>query len=407
VFEMLGSYALKEIKRRKLRSTASVMGYVIAVAFLIILVTFAQSYNVEATAQLNQVGTHFVVYTPDSIVCPCSLIAEVGPFFKSTYTSTFGSGIVDTVAALPGVADAAPCLMFRLGNLTICGVDYDSLATQANVVAPKTIVAGDYSKANGPDAILIDSVYADVTGLDVGDDLTAFDRTFTVVGIVNPSLYSKPAGTANLYAPLPVVQEIARYYGSLYLFEMDDINVILVEISPEGNSTYINTVEKEVLGVLNEYSGEVGAVVGYQCSLAARKVISVTDESAWAISIVLLICMTLFALKSQFGSVVERTKEIGILKAIGWTDSDVTKQVFLESLLQGLAGGIIGVGLGYLVTLLIPSLGLVSTQGLVLQVSPILPLIGMVFSISGGVLAGILPAWRAAKLQPAEALRRL
>jgi putative ABC transport system permease protein len=117
--------------------------------------------------------------------------------------------------------------------------------------------------------------------------------------------------------------------------------------------------------------------------------------------------MTLFALKSQFGSVVERTKEIGILKAIGWADSDITRQVFLESLLQGLAGGIIGVGLGYLVTLLIPSLGLVSTPGLVLTVSPLLPLIGMVFSISGGVLAGIFPAWRAAKLQPSEALRRL
>jgi putative ABC transport system permease protein len=407
VFEMLGNYALKEIKRRKLRSTASTMGYVIAVAFLIILVTFAQSYNVEATAQLNQVGTHFVVYTPDSIVCPCSLIAEVGPFFKSTYTSTFNSGIVEAVAALPGVADAAPCLMFRLGNLTICGVNYDSLATQANAVAPKTMVAGNYSKANDAGAVLVDSVYADVTGLNVGDNFDAFDRTFTVVGIVNPGLYSKPAGIANMYAPLPVVQEIAKYYGHLYLFEVNDINVILVEISPEGNSTYINTVEKEVLGALNEHSGEVGAIVGYQCSLAARKVISVTTESAWAISIVLLICMTLFALKSQFGSVVERTKEIGILKAIGWADSDVTKQVCLESLLQGLAGGIIGVGLGYLVTFLIPSFGLVSTQGLVLTVSPVLPLLGIVFSISGGVLAGIFPAWRAAKLQPAEALRRL
>jgi putative ABC transport system permease protein len=297
--------------------------------------------------------------------------------------------------------------MFRLGNLTICGVNYDSLATQANAVAPKTMVAGNYSKANDAGAVLVDSVYADVTGLNVGDNFDAFDRTFTVVGIVDPSLYSKPAGTANMYAPLPVVQEIARYYGNLYLFEIDDINVILVEISPEGNSTYINTVEKEVLGILNEYSGEVGAVVGYQCSLAARKVISVTTESAWAISIVLLICMTLFALKSQFGSVVERTKEIGILKAIGWTDSDVTKQVFLESLLQGFAGGLIGVGLGYLITFLIPSLGLVSTQGLVLTVSPVLPLLGVVFSISGGVLAGIFPAWRAAKLQPAEALRRL
>jgi putative ABC transport system permease protein len=103
---------------------------------------------------------------------------------------------------------------------------------------------------------------------------------------------------------------------------------------------------------------------------------------------------------------VERTKEIGILKAIGWTDSDVMKQVFLESLLQSIIGGAIGVGVGYLVTFLVPQLGLVSTQNLVLTVSPFVALLGLFLSTSGGILAGIVPAWRAAKLQPAEALRR-
>jgi putative ABC transport system permease protein len=112
-----------------------------------------------------------------------------------------------------------------------------------------------------------------------------------------------------------------------------------------------------------------------------------------------------FALKSQFASIAERTKEIGILKAIGWTDSDVTKQVLLESLLQGITGGLIGVLVGYLVALVVPQLSLVSTQNLVLTVSPFLVLIGLLGSVGGGIVAGIIPAWRAAKLQPAEALR--
>ncbi|PVX27632.1 MAG: hypothetical protein CW716_01305, partial [Candidatus Bathyarchaeum sp.] len=103
MFEMIGNYAIKEIKRRKLRSTASIIGYVIAVTFLIIAVTFAQSYNVEATTQLNQIGTHFVVYTPESIICPCHFAIDVGPFFKSAYTYTFNSDIVETVATLPGI----------------------------------------------------------------------------------------------------------------------------------------------------------------------------------------------------------------------------------------------------------------------------------------------------------------
>ena len=402
---MLARYAVREVKRRKLRSVASIIGYVIGVAFLIITVSFAQSYNLVAEAALNRIGTHFVVYIPASKTCPCQF-GEIGPFFKDTYTPTFNLSIVETIKALPGVADAAPCLMFRVDNLTICGVNFDSLATETNAVSSKMLVEGNYSRVYDADAVLVDSVFADIAKLDVGDNITAFNRVFTVVGIVNPSLYSRPAGIANMYAPLTVVQETAEFYGNLYNFGVKDINVVLVEIAPEGDSAYISDVEQSVLGTMESYGGQAGAIVGYQCGVAARKVVPITQDSAWAISVVLLAAAMLFALKSQFASVAERTKEIGILKAIGWTDSDVMKQVFLESLLQGLAGGIIGVGVGYLVTFLIPQLSLVSTQALVLTISPFVVLLGLCFSISGGALAGIIPAWRAAKLQPAEALRR-
>lgn len=402
---MITRYALKEIRRRKLRSIASMMGYVLGVAFLIITVTFAQSYNLVAEGALNRIGTHFVVYIPASKTCPCQF-GEVGPFFKDTYTPTFNNSIVATVKALPGVADAAPCLMFRLNNLTICGVNFDSLATETNVVSSNMLVEGNYSNIYDSGAILVDSVFADLTKLEIDDKITAFDRNFNVVGIVNPSLYSRPAGIADMYAPLTVVQEIAKFYGGLYNFAVRDINVVLVEISSEGDSAQISAVEHSVLGTIESYGGEAGAIVGYQCGVAARKVVPITQDSALAISVVLLVSVTFFALKSQFASVVERTKEIGILKAIGWTDSDIMKQVFLESLLQSLAGGIIGVGVGYLVTFLIPQLGLVSTQNLVLTISPFLVLLALLLSISGGALAGIIPAWRAAKLQPAEALRR-
>jgi putative ABC transport system permease protein len=402
---MIARYAVREVKRRKLRSVASIIGYVIGVAFLIITVSFAQSYNLVAEAALNRIGTHFVVYIPASKTCPCQF-GEVGPFFKDTYTPTFNLSIVETIKALPGVADAAPCLMFRVDNLTICGVNFDSLATETNAVSSKMLVEGNYSRVYDADAVLVDSVFADLAELAVGDNVTAFNRIFTVVGIVNPSLYSRPAGIANMYAPLTVVQEIAEFYGNLYNFGVKDINVVLVEIAPEGDSAYISDVEQSVLGTIESYGGQAGAIVGYQCGVAARKVVPITQDSAWAISVVLLAAAMLFALKSQFASVAERTKEIGVLKAIGWTDSDVMKQVFLESLLQGLAGGIIGVGVGFLVTFLIPQLSLVSTQALVLTISPFVVLLGLCFSISGGALAGIIPAWRAAKLQPAEALRR-
>jgi len=402
---MIARHALREINRRKLRSFASIMGYSIGIAFLIIVVTLSQSYNLVAEGALNRIGTHFVVYIPASKSCPCQF-GEVGPFFKDAYTPTFNLSIIETVETIESVADAAPCLMFRLNNLTICGVDFDSLATETNVVSSNMVIDGNYSRVYESGAVLLDSVFALLEGIEVNDHVFVFNRNFTVVGTVNPSLYSRPAGIANMYAPLPVVQEIADYYGDLYNFAVKDINVVLVEISPEGDSEQISSVEQSVLRTVEFYGGQAGALVGYQCGVAARKIVPITQESAWAISVVLQFSVVMFALKSQFASIVERTREIGVLKAIGWTDFDVTKQILIESLLIGVFGGVIGIGVGYSIAFIIPQLGWVPIQNLVMKVSPFLVMLGIFVSIGGGIIAGIIPAWRATKLQPAEALRR-
>jgi putative ABC transport system permease protein len=397
-------YAVKEIKRRKFRSVTSILTYVLAVSFLIIMVTLAQGYNSVAAVDLRGVGTHFATYIPSSKVCPCKY-EEVGPFFRDVYTPTFNTSVLQNIKNLPGVLNAAPCLSFRLENLTISGVEFDSLATQTTVVGPGDLVKGRFPSSNDSSEVLLDAPVSTVSKLNVGDSFGAFGRNFTVVGIVDPGHSSKPAGLANIYAPLGVVQEIARRYGDLYNFAVSDINLIVIEISPTGGTDFINTVEKSALSVLESYAGQSGAIVGYQCGFAARKVVSITEDGAWITSIILFISVALISIKSQFGSVVERTKEIGILKAIGWANSDITGQVFFESLLHGLVGGIIGIGVGYLITFLVPRLGIVSTQNLVLSVEPLLVVTGLSISVVGGLLAGIIPAWRAAKLQPVEALR--
>jgi len=402
---MFTYYAIREIKRRKFRSLINILGYVIAVSILIIIVSLAQGYNVVASGELRGIGTHFVAYIPASTVCPC-VFRESGPFFKDVYTPTFNSNIVEKIEDLPGVEDAAPYLMFKLDNLTISGIEVGALATEATAVSPATVVAGKFLEEDDQDGVMLDEVFADLLNLDVGDEITAFGRTFNVVGIVNPSSYSKPAGNAHMYGLLTVVQEIAQSYGALLNFVVSDINVVLVEISPVGNTEYLNAVKQSVIETLEVEVGKKGTIVGYQCGVKARKVVSLTENSAWITSVVLLVAATLYSLRSQFGSVIERTKEIGIIKAMGWTDIDVTKQIFFESLLQGLLGGVIGLIVGYLITFLIPILGLVPIQNLVFMVSPRLLLFGLISSISGGIIAGIIPAWRAAKLQPAEALRR-
>ncbi|UCE57516.1 MAG: FtsX-like permease family protein, partial [Candidatus Bathyarchaeota archaeon] len=169
---------------------------------------------------------------------------------------------------------------------------------------------------------------------------------------------------------------------------------------------YLDEVKMAVLEALEAYIGRKGTIVGYGCDVQARNIIPITEESAWIISTILAASVILFSLKTQLGSVVERTKEIGILKAIGWTDSDITIQLMLESVLQGLAGGIIGVCIGYAFAFLFPSLNLISAEEFTLTISPLAISIGLAAALVGGALAGTLPALKAAKLQPAESLRR-
>ena len=109
------SYALKEIRRRRLRSAVNVAGYAIAVAFLIILVTLSQAYTQVADGTLKGIGTHFAAYIPAK-VCESCLFGEVGPYFKDMCTSSFNLPLVESVRSLHGVAHAAR-LCF-LGYLT-------------------------------------------------------------------------------------------------------------------------------------------------------------------------------------------------------------------------------------------------------------------------------------------------
>src|SRR3990170_8105117 len=155
---MLAQYALKEIKRRKLRSSANILGYVIAVAFLIVTVSFAQGYNLVAVGALRGIGTHFVAYIPVSTGCPCQL-AETGPFFKEVYTATFNSTLAESIRGLPGVEDAAPYLMYKLDNLTIGGIDVNALATKTDAVSPVDVVKGGYLETDDSNGAMLDNVF--------------------------------------------------------------------------------------------------------------------------------------------------------------------------------------------------------------------------------------------------------
>jgi putative ABC transport system permease protein len=104
-------------------------------------------------------------------------------------------------------------------------------------------------------------------------------------------------------------------------------------------------------------------------------------------------------------SVIERTKEIGLRKAVGAKNSDILLQFMVESLIIGLVGGVLGVALAWVLTIVIKNIAAASSFNLTPVITFGSVLLAMGFSVGVGLVFGIYPANRASKLEPVEALR--
>ena len=110
-------------------------------------------------------------------------------------------------------------------------------------------------------------------------------------------------------------------------------------------------------------------------------------------------------MNSMYTSVLERTKDIGIMKAIGARNSSILHIFLIESGLIGLGGGLIGVMLGTGIAFLIGSVSRQAGFLLLIKIEPIILLLGLLFAFIVGILSGILPAYQASRLKPVDALR--
>ena len=123
-----------------------------------------------------------------------------------------------------------------------------------------------------------------------------------------------------------------------------------------------------------------------------------------AAALLALIIGGLSVVNTMFMAVAERVREIGLKKAVGATTRDVMAEFLLEATLIGVVGGVVGFGLGALVTIIVNA-GLPAGQSTLFLLTPALAVFAIGFATVLGAVAGILPAWRAARLDPVTALR--
>ncbi|MDQ0745024.1 putative ABC transport system permease protein [Clavibacter sp. B3I6] len=492
---MFGTYLRRELTQRRKQSAIIAIGMALAIALVIVVdavsggVRAAQSqvlssvYGVGTDVTVTQAaepptegsgpGQDFQFGAEDGTTSDGSTDVSTARLVAGRGTSTFDADAVDTVAGLDGVSAAAGTLTltntsfsgripgqvgtgtgtdgaadgtapgagatpptggadgaggsaFSVDSFGVTGVDPSADAvgplTATTLVDGRALTADDA----GSDVVVLDETYATGTDLAVGGTLAIAGTDFAIVGIVAPT--GSDAETAsNAYIPLDVAQALAGLDGQ--------ISTVSVTAA---SSTDIPAVKTAIEGVLPD------ATVSTQEDLASSVSGSLSTASSliaslgtW-LSLLVLAAAFAIAILLTVSGVSRRTREFGTLKAIGWSDRRIVRQVAGESLVQGLMGGALGVvvGLGavLVVDVMAPTLSAGSaaattgpggmpggaagggfggpqvaaaTTDVVLHapVTASVILVAVGLSVLGGLLAGGVGGWRASRLRPAEALR--
>jgi putative ABC transport system permease protein len=254
-----------------------------------------------------------------------------------------------------------------------------------------SITAGTRIRDGQPE-ILLGELLADSLKKHVGDSLEIQGSNFNVVGVFHGGS-ALEAGAVIM--PLDQMQKLSSLQGKVTAFH------VRLKPAPAGESHEHYLARAQ--GLIESAVPGVRAVPAAERA-SNNQLVLLAHAAAWGTSSVALLIGILGIANTMAMSVFERTREIGVLRALGWNSRRVLLLIQLEAAALGMAGGFLGIALGWLALRLLARLpqtaSIVSTS-----FPPQILAEALAIAIAAGLLAGIVPAWRGARLPPVEALR--
>ena len=304
----------------------------------------------------------------------------------------------------------------QLTSYTIEGIPLTSDLINNYSILTTNITAGRNLQAGDSGVVLLSENNSAYFNAGVGDTIQILGQDFTVIGIHGTSSVSD---RLTLYMNLSDAQTVtnnAGYITSLTVFAQnsDVVSQVASSISSLHSELTVTTGQERLNQLETLQSTYNTALTSAQDSIGA------TQTTAFEEIVVVVAATSLIVLFVMLYTVRERTKEIGTLKAIGFSNSTVMGQFMLEGTMLSVIAGVVGIAIGVvaapaLSSLLLPSINLFGTSGAtftrnvmptaVASVNLELVLIAFGASILLGALGSLYPAWRAAKIRPAEAMK--
>jgi putative ABC transport system permease protein len=366
------------IWHRKIRSLLTILGVGISIAAFVAIIGLTDGLRESFISNFKSRGTDLVVLEKGVLDI---LSSKVDFSYK------------DKLKAMPEIEQVAPILLdlfsFKFKQfIVIYGWELDSYLFK------ELKVQGSFPKNN--QEVVLGALAAKRLNKKTGEQVNIKGVQFTVAGIFQSKSIIEDGA---VIMALESLQKLKDVREKVCLFN------IKVKIPLGGKSGYDqidNSIDRAEISIARNFP-EL-EVKNIQNFISNNTPMYMIFNFTWALSIVAFIIVILGIVNTMAASVLERTQEIGILLAIGWRNLSVVGMVLCEAMLLGLAGGIVGLGFGYLmmnVFVLTPQLsGLMA-----MTYDPVLVLKVIVISLALGLVSGIYPALKAISIEPMKVLR--
>jgi putative ABC transport system permease protein len=380
---------LRELSRRKLRTSLTITGITIGIWALVVFSSLANQIN-----GLVGMGSE---YFADKIVVTDGVAFGSSPMRLDDVeiiAGLDGVGAVQPKVEIPW--DPDPAIGFGAPDFlvgTIPGADAGFETITLELATGRQLIAEDTGNV-----VVLGSTIARKYGVVAGGTVDIRGESFEVLGTLQPTLSSPDT---NGFIPLSTAQ--ALYLGdlpplvaeSLQADELANQIVVFPEVGADP-TTVAAAIEAAVENSATMTGAEFSETVGATTVIFNAIIIGVAAIS--------LIVGGLSVINTMAMSVAERTREIGIRRAIGGSRRRIVRELVAEAGVIGLLGGLIGLGLGAAVVVLVNEAG--RSSGTVLfDLTAQTAAFAVGFSTILGMVAGIIPAWTAARLDPVSALR--
>lgn len=333
-------YMVKELYYQRRRAMIAAFGLSIGIALLIILNALSIAYRQAAQIPLKEIGADITVQRAGDVpqelsgaVFPCSAV-------------TLKNDELEKIGSLPGIKGMGKALLLWVFDpdraWIVLGIESEN--TIGPAVLKYSVTEGRFLE-DGKTEALVEVAYARQFGIKVGDTLPISGRGFPVVGLVDASRATKIA-VANVYLPLKEAGALAvasKQLQSVSPFAAEDVNLLFIKADQDHIGS-LSSAMKKILG-------EKAAVATPDSFLKLLgSLFALSDKFTLAASFIAIIVAILIAFKTMAGNIAERAKEIGVLKAVGWTNRNVVFQLIGESVVQCFLAGILGLLIAIIVS---------------------------------------------------------